>query len=65
MRSFLLPVLLCCVVLTGCTTRETDERVIRSQFGIPPTARVLVYEATPAESGWFGREGLKLSLIHI
>ena len=63
MRSLLLPLLLCCVVLTGCTTREMDERVIRSQFGIPPTARALVYEATPAESGWFGREGLKITMV--
>jgi hypothetical protein len=41
------------VVLTGCTARQMDEGVIRRHFVIPQTARALVVEATPAESGWF------------
>jgi hypothetical protein len=53
----------CSVVLAGCTARQRDEGVIRRQFVIPQTARTLVVEATPAESGWFGREGLKITMI--
>ena len=55
---------LCCsVVLAGCTARQSDESAIRRQFVIPQAARTLVYAATPAESGWFGREGLKITMI--
>jgi len=63
MRSFLLPGLLCCGVLSGCTTRQADEWVIRHEFGIPANAKALVYEATPAEPGWFGREGLRITMV--
>jgi hypothetical protein len=45
----------CSVVLAGCTARQRDEGVIRRQFVIPQTARTLVYEATPTESGWAER----------
>ena len=63
MRSSLLAAVLCCAILVGCTTRQSDERVIRRQFDIPKTATVLIYEATPSESGWFGREGLKITMV--
>lgn len=63
MRLLAVTALSCSVLLTGCTTRQMDESVIRRQFVIPQTARTLVYEASPAEPGWFGREGLKITMI--
>lgn len=53
----------CLVMLMGCSARQMDESVIRRQFVLPQSARTLVYVATPAESGWFGREGLKITMI--
>lgn len=63
MRQSLLLVLLCSAALAGCVARETDEQVIRRQYGIPPAAKVLVAQVSPAEAGWFGREGLKITMV--
>ncbi len=63
MRPLLLPVLLCSAALAGCMARETDEQVIRRQYGIPAEARVLVAQVSPAEAGWFGREGLRITMV--
>ncbi len=43
--------------------RETDEQVIRRQYGIPAAAKGLVAQVLPAEAGWFGREGLRITLV--
>jgi len=48
--------------LPGCDLRKTDEAILRSEFDIPEQARLIRYEAFPKESGWFGREGLKIDL---
>lgn len=48
--------------LTGCDLRKTDEAILRSEFDIPEQARLIRYEAFPKESGWFGREGLKIDI---
>jgi len=63
MKHPIVVVLSCSLVLAGCSARQMDESVIRREFVLPQTARTLVYEATPAESGWFGREGLKITMI--
>lgn len=63
MRPLLLPVLLCSAALAGCFVRETDEQVIRREYDIPAAARVLVAQISPAEAGWFGREGLKITMV--
>ena len=63
MRSSLLPALLCTLLLTGCPARHTDEHRIRQHYGIPATARTVHAQVTPAEAGWFGREGLKISMV--
>ncbi len=63
MRPFLLPVLLCSAALEGCVARETDEKVIRREYDIPAAARVLVAQISPAEAGWFGREGLRITMV--
>ena len=63
MRLLLLTAVLCCVVLAGCTIRQSDERVLRREFDIPKTATAVTYQATPSESGWFGREGLKITMV--
>lgn len=63
MRPFLLPVLLCSAALAACVARETDEQVIRREYDIPAAARVLVAQISPAEAGWFGREGLKITMV--
>jgi hypothetical protein len=63
MRSLLLPVLLCTFVLAGCAAQGTDEQRIRFHYGIPATARTVQSQVTPAEAGWFGREGLKITIV--
>jgi len=63
MRSSLITAVLSCAVLAGCTTREADELTLRREFKIPRAARVVTYEATPSEPGWFGREGLKITMV--
>lgn len=63
MRSSLLPGLLYTLLLTGCAPQETDEQRIRRHYGIPPSARTVQSQVTPAEAGWFGREGLKITMV--
>ncbi len=48
--------------LPGCDLRKSDEAILRSEFDIPEQARLIRYEAFPKESGWFGREGLKIDI---
>lgn len=62
MRSSLLPGLFCTLLLTGCAARETDEQRIRQHYGVPASARTVQSQVTPAEAGWFGREGLKITM---
>lgn len=62
MRSTQIAAVLSCAVLAGCTTREADELILRREFKIPWAATAITYEATPSEPGWFGREGLKITM---
>jgi len=39
------------------------EDALRREFNIPWAARAVSYEATPAEPGWFGREGLRITMV--
>jgi len=48
--------------LPGCDLRESDEAILRSEFDIPEEARLIRYEVFPKDSGWFGREGLKIDI---
>ncbi len=52
-----------CVLLTGCSLRQSDERALRREFAIPGAARAITYQASPSESGWFGREGLRITMV--
>ncbi|MFQ6538701.1 MULTISPECIES: hypothetical protein [Aphanothece] len=63
MRSSLIAAVLSCAVLAGCTTRQADELTLRREFNIPRAATAVTYEATPSEPGWFGREGLKITMV--
>jgi hypothetical protein len=63
MRSSLAVAVLICAVLAGCTPRQADELTLRREFDIPRAATVITYEATPSESAWFGREGLKITMV--
>ncbi len=63
MRSSLITAVLSCALLAGCTTRQTDELTLRREFNIPRAATVVAYEATPSEPGWFGREGLRITMV--
>lgn len=51
------------VVLTGCMQRQSDEGALRREFAIPWAARAITYQASPPESGWFGREGLRITIV--
>jgi hypothetical protein len=61
--SLLIAAVLSCTVLAGCTTREANELTLRREFNIPRAATAVTYEATPSEPGWFGREGLKITMV--
>ena len=39
---------------------NSDESAIRKEFKIPDSAEMVYFEVYPKESGWFGREGLKI-----
>ena len=51
------------VLLTGCSLGLSDEGALRREFAIPGAARAITYQASPAESGWFGREGLRITMV--
>jgi len=55
--------LLGCATLAGCSTRRSDELALRREFSVPWGASVVRYAASPEEPGWFGREGLKITMV--
>jgi hypothetical protein len=62
----LTPVLLLavgCATLAGCSARQSDELALRREFAVPWGASVVLYAASPEEPGWFGREGLKITMV--
>jgi hypothetical protein len=52
-----------CATLAGCSTRRSDELALRREFAVPWDATVVRYVASPEEPGWFGREGLKITMV--
>ena len=50
--------------LLGCDPRASDESLIRAEFNLPPAAEAIEYTSSPPPGGWFGREGLKITLIY-
>ena len=50
--------------LLGCDPRDSDESLIRAEFDLPPAAEAIEYTSSPPPGGWFGREGLKITLIY-
>lgn len=52
-----------CASLAGCSTRQSDELALRREFAVPWGAPVLRYAASPAQPGWFGREGLRITMV--
>jgi hypothetical protein len=51
------------VLLGGCDPDSRDQSLIRAEFDLPPAAEVIEYASSPPPGGWFGREGLKITLI--
>jgi hypothetical protein len=47
------------LIITSCSF-NSDESAIRKEFKIPDSAEMVYLEVYPKESGWFGREGLKI-----
>lgn len=47
------------LILASCSF-DSDETVIRKEFKIPFSAQLTFFKAKPEQSGWFGREGLKI-----
>jgi hypothetical protein len=52
-----------CATLAGCSARQSDELALRREFAVPWGASVVLYAASPEEPGWFGREGLKITMV--
>lgn len=52
-----------CLGLLGCSTKSSDLAAVRGEFQIPRYAKVISYSASPSDSGWFGREGLKIAIV--
>lgn len=50
------------VTLSSCSTRRSDESLLRDEFEIPVGAEIVNYAAFPEQAGWFGREGLKIDI---
>ncbi len=51
------------LVLACCSLRQSDEGALRREFAIPWSARAITYRAAPSEPGWFGREGLRITMV--
>jgi hypothetical protein len=49
------------LILASCSF-DSDETIIRKEFKIPSSAQLTFFKATPEQSGWFGREGLKIEV---
>lgn len=47
-------------LLVSCSL-NSDEDSIRNEFKIPDSTEMVYFEVYPKESGWFGREGLKIN----
>lgn len=60
---FLLILVLIFSSLFSSCSWDSDEIVIRKEFNIPESAELISFKATPEESGWFGREGLKIDAM--
>jgi len=58
----LLPIAGSILLLAACL-RQSDESILRREFEVPATATLIQLEAFPKESGWFGREGLKIDAV--
>ena len=54
--------LLLAVSLFGCGMQESDEAILRKEFGVPAGAALLSCKVRPEKAGWFGREGLKIDI---
>lgn len=50
-------------LLAGCSSRPFDEFALRREFSLPWSASLIHYSASPSTPGWFGREGLKISMV--
>lgn len=42
---------------------NSDEAVLRKEFNIPDSAELTYFKVYPEETGWFGREGLKIDAV--
>jgi len=50
------------LIITSCSF-NSDESAIRKEFKIPDSAEMISFKVSPEESGWFGREGLKIDAV--
>ena len=50
------------IFITSCSY-DSDESILRDEFKIPDSAELVSFNVTPKESGWFGREGLKIDAV--
>ncbi len=46
-------------LITGC--QESDEQVLRREFDLPSTVKLLAIKSSPEKPGFFGREGLDIT----
>lgn len=47
------------VLITGC--HESDEQILRREFGLPSTVKLMAIKSYPEKPGFFGREGLDIT----
>jgi hypothetical protein len=52
-------VLLPFLAATGCML--SDEQILREEFHIPSSAKLVEIVSSPEQPGWFGREGLEIT----
>ncbi len=62
-RNGLLPFALTCLLAApGCGGPPSDEALLRAEFLVPKSATVVESSVSPSEPGFFGREGLRITM---
>jgi hypothetical protein len=54
------PLAVLAAIALGCGYLQSDESILRREFAIPRSVRLVEIESSPESPGWFGREGLDI-----
>ena len=59
LHHFIIIAVILSATFFSCSS-DSDESILREEFGVPDSAKLTYFKVSPEEAGWFGREGLKI-----